>query len=191
MRRTHLYLTLLLLPWFLMYGLTSLAFNHNKLFDTLFDHGQSDWIDRFEIDYHEAPPADDEELRQWAARAMAHTGLGGSFGVHRPNDKRVNIWIYSFWSSTQVSYEEGVLTGRDRRFRWDHAMTGMHARGGFHQQRILDDGWSFMVDLVCLGMLLWIITGFYMWWTTYSRRFWGWLAVSAGGLAFLIFLIGL
>lgn len=70
MRRTHLYLTLLMLPWFVMYGLTSLPFNHPKLFEELFKPEQSNWINRFETQYAIAPPADDAQLREWAEQVM-------------------------------------------------------------------------------------------------------------------------
>jgi len=169
--------------------LTALPFSHPELFEWMVDQDQSDWIDRFEIPYEPTPPSDDLELRKWAARVMEEYGLEGSFGTHRPSEKRVNIWIYTFWSSTQVRYEAGRLTARDRRFRLDHVLTGMHARGGFHQESVLDDGWAFLIDLVCLAMLVWIVTGFYMWWRSRSSRFWGWIAISSGVVAFAIFLI--
>jgi hypothetical protein len=63
----------------------------------------------------------------------------------------------------------------------------MHARGGFEQDRFLDKLWGVVVDLVCLGMLLWIITGIYMWWKLPSTRRWGWLALGSGIASFVFF----
>lgn len=64
----------------------------------------------------------------------------------------------------------------------------MHVRGGFEQESFLNDAWGGLVDLVCLGFLVWIATGIYMWWQLQQTRFWGGLAMTAGLLTFLLFL---
>ena len=75
--------------------------------------------------------------------------------------RRCNVYSYSFWKSTQLSYfaDQKKVTVEDRRFRWDHFLTGMHARGGFEQDGLLQRSWSVVVDLVCVGIVLWIATG--------------------------------
>ena len=77
---------------------------------------------------------------------------------------------------------------QDRKFRWDHFLTGMHARGGFAQSNFLSDAWGVMVDIVCLGMLIWIITGIYLWWRQSTTRIWGAVALLGGFGSFLLFL---
>ena len=80
---------------------------------------------------------------------------------------------------------------KDRRFRWDHFLTGMHARGGFEQDGFLQDSWSAVVDLVSLGMIVWVGSGLYMWWGIPAHRRWGWLAIAAGTGSFLLFAVRL
>ena len=75
----------------------------------------------------------------------------------------------------------------DRRFRWDHFLTGMHARGGFEQEGILQRSWSVVVDLVSLAMIVWVASGLYMWWELPGQRRWGWLAIVGGVVSFLLF----
>jgi hypothetical protein len=48
-----------------------------------------------------------------------------------------------------------------------------------------------IVDLVCLGILLWIVTGFYMWWGVSGHRRWGWVAILAGAGSFVLFTLRL
>jgi hypothetical protein len=79
----------------------------------------------------------------------------------------------------------------DNRFRWDRFLTGVHARSGFDQESILDDSWAVLVDFVCLGILIWIASGLYMWWQIGHVRSWGALALSGGLISFLVFLLGL
>jgi hypothetical protein len=83
------------------------------------------------------------------------------------------------------------LTVEDRRFRWDHFLTGMHARGGFEQASVLDRSWSVIVDIVSVAMLLWIASGPYMWWELPGQRRWGWVAILAGTAAFVVFTLNL
>jgi len=47
------------------------------------------------------------------------------------------------------------------------------------------------VDLVCLGFIVWIATGIYMWWQLRRTRSWGFLALGSGVLLFLVFLLAL
>ena len=84
-----------------------------------------------------------------------------------------------------------VLRAEDRRFRWDHFLTGMHARGGFDQEGVLSDSWSVVVDLVQFGILLWIASGLVMWWELRAHRAWGALAAIGGLATFLWFTIKL
>jgi hypothetical protein len=191
-RRIHLYLGLMLLPWFLMYGISSIPFSHAEYFQER-DRakGLPDWIPRFERDYDIEVPTEGT-LRPVGARIMADTGLQGAFGTYRAGPDQVNVYVYSFWKSTQVKYRvrEKKLIAEDRRFRWREFFTGMHARGGF-QQGGLQNLWSVVVDLVCIGMALWVVTGFVMWWRLQARRFWGWLALAGGTVAFSVFLLRL
>ncbi|HRJ21996.1 MAG TPA: hypothetical protein PLF84_23335, partial [Bryobacteraceae bacterium] len=137
-RRAHLYLGLGLLPWFLVYGVSSIPFAHSQYFEELDKaKGLPLWKLREERKYRIAVPAEGD-LRPVGARIMKDLGLEGSFGTYRQGERQVNVYIHTFLKSTQVKYfvEEGRVTVEERRFRWDHFLTGMHARGGFEQ-----DGW--------------------------------------------------
>ena len=84
-----------------------------------------------------------------------------------------------------------TLVAEDRRFRWDHFLTGMHARGGFEQDGVLATSWSVVVDLVCLAMIVWIASGLYMWWHLPGQRRWGAIAIAAGAATFVLFTVAL
>jgi hypothetical protein len=189
-RRLHLYLALFLLPWFLMYGVSSFAFSHGTYFEEL-DKAKNLplWKVTAEKSNYEMPPQ--EDLKAFAGRIVRDNGLpaDASYGAYRQSPTQINVYVYSFWKSTQVKcfLEEKRIVVEDRRFRWDHFLTGMHAKGGFEQGG-LHDLWAIVIDLVCLGMLLWVITGLVMWWHLPPTRNWGWLAIAAGALSFALFL---
>ena len=188
LRRLHLYLGLSLTPWFLIYGLSSVVFNHPQYFNGLYQDGVPQWTVRFERPYSVEIPAG-KDLRPVGAQIVKDAGLEGAFGTYREREDRVNVYYHTFWKSVRFTYfpAEKRLLAEDHRFRWDQFLTGMHARGGFEQEMFLSDLWAVVVDLVCLGMLLWIVTGIYMWWKLENLRAWGWLAAGGGVLSFAMF----
>lgn len=192
-RRVHLYLGLALLPWFFVYGISSVPFAHNDYFQRRdAARGIPLWTLRAEHVVDAAVPSNPEELRAFGAALLRRAGIAGDrFGVYRQSPTQVNVYAYSFWHSTQLKYfvDQKRLTVEDRRFRWDQFLTGLHARGGFEQERLLDRSWSVVVDIVCLAIVLWIATGLYMWWSIPGSRGWGWAALLAGAGSFVLFTV--
>ncbi len=190
-RRLHLYLGIALLPWFFMYGISSLPFAHNQFFERRdAAKGLPLWTLRAERTLDVPVPEDSAGLRAFGAALLKDTGVEGtSFGTYRQSPTQINVYWYSFWNSTQLKYfiDQKKLTVEDRRFRWDQFLTGMHARGGFEQEGFLQLSWSVVVDIVCLSMIVWIASGLYMWWELPGQRRWGWLAILAGTTSFLFF----
>ncbi len=186
-RRVHLYLGMFLLPWFFVYGVSSIPFSHAEYFQQRY--GRPQWSVRFERPYHiEAPPGAD--LRPIGARILKDNGLDGAFGVYRPNERTIEVYRFRFGSATRLRYrqDEKRLVAEDSHARWNHLLTELHARGGFDQDSFLNDLWAVVVDMVSIGIVLWIATGIYMWWQLPQCRRWGWAALGGGGGLFVIFL---
>jgi hypothetical protein len=190
-RRTHLYLGLALLPWLFMYGISSIPFAHNQFFEQRDARkGLPLWTLRAEYRFDVPVPDEAKALRSLGAVLLARAGIENtSFGVYRQSPAQLNVYSYSFWKSTQLKYfvDEKRVTVEDRRFRWEHFLTGMHARGGFEQEGLLQNSWSVIVDVVCLAIVLWIASGVYMWWGLPGSRRWGLLAIVAGCVSFVVF----
>ncbi|MBT4612828.1 MAG: hypothetical protein HOC05_22465, partial [Gemmatimonadetes bacterium] len=119
--------------------------------------------------------------------------LEGLFRVRRPGPQRLIITRFDFWSLTRLTYHitEQRLVAEDQHFRFDQFLIRMHIRAGFVQESFLSDLWALVVDIVCIGFVLWVATGLYMWWLLPSTRRWGLLALGAGWLSFALFVIGL
>ena len=194
-RRLHLYLGLALLPWFFMYGISSIPFAHTPFFERRDAAKRLPlWTLRAEKTVDVPVPEDAGGLRPLGAALLREAGVNGtSFGTYRQSPTQVNVYAYSFWQSTQLKYyvDQKKLTVEDRRFRWDHFLTGVHARGGFEQDSLLDRSWSLVVDLVSQSMLLWIASGLYMWWELPGQHRWGWVAIAAGTASFAFFTLRL
>ena len=194
-RRLHLYLGLALLPWFFMYGISSVPFAHNQFFEQRdAAKGLPLWTLRAERTLDVPVPQDSAGLRAFGATLLKDAGVAAtSYGTYRQSPTQINVYAYSFWTSTQLKYDidRKKLTVEDRRFRWDHFLTGMHARGGFEQEGFLQLSWSVVVDIVCVAMIVWIASGLVMWWELPGQRRWGWVAILAGTASFLFFTLRL
>ena len=200
-RRLHLYFGLALLPWFVMYGVSSYFFAHPETLRARYSamppfthRGTIPLPSAISIPQPGAPPA---EMRAFARQALAAANMTSvveraSFGAYRQSPTQINVYTYTFLHSITLKTDTAArtITIEDKNFRWDHFFTGMHARGGFEQDGALQKLWAIIVDLVSAGFLLWIATGLYMWWTLGARkaRNWGWLALSAGIVSFALFM---
>lgn len=194
-RRLHLYLGLTLLPWLFMYGISSVPFAHNQFFERRdAAKGLPLWTLRTAYTIDVPVPDEPRALRSLGAVLLARAGIENTnYGVYRQSPTQVNVYSYSFWKSTQLKYfvDQKRVTVEDRRFRWDSFLTGMHARGGFEQEGMLQNSWSAVVDLVCLAIILWIASGVYMWWGLPGSRRWGGVAIVAGCVSFVVFALRL
>jgi hypothetical protein len=181
-RRLHLYLGLSLLPWFVIYGVSSIPFSHPP-------GGRPEWTPRFERPY-ELPVAPTADLREIGRAIVRDARVEGAYGAYRSAANRINVYVHTFWTATQITFdaEKKILKAEDRGFRWNYFLTGLHARGGFQQENILEDAWAVLVDIVSFGFILWVLTGLYMWWTLPGSRAWGAMALLAGIGSFGVFL---
>jgi len=189
-RRLHLYLALLLLPWFLMYGVSSLPFSHPGPFQAAFDRGE--WRTQSKRPLALDLPAG-ASLDEAGARIAASVGIGGDYRVSEPDSNTIRVAFPRFVGSVQATYSKPTQTLRvaRRTFGLNEFLTGMHARGGFGGESVLSDVWAVAIDIVCLAMLVWIASGIYMWWGLRQTRRWGLVALGGGLLTFAGFLWGL
>jgi hypothetical protein len=173
-----------------MYGVSSIPFAHAQYFEARDNaQGLPLWTTRLEQPYSIAVPPEGE-LRTLGARIVRDLALQGAFGAYRQGPNQINVYVNTFRHVTQAKYfiAEQKIVVEDRRFRFDQFLTGMHARGGFEQDGLLNTAWGAMVDVACLGMLLWVLTGVFMWWCLPGLRNWGWLALLGGAGSFAFFM---
>jgi hypothetical protein len=184
-----MYSGLLLLLFFLKFGISAIPFAHGRLFNAYYDD-RPQWETRFEGPYTIAVP-DDADIRVIGANIMHDMGLSGSFGAWRQNKNRISVNIFSFRRSIRMIYriDEHKIIVEDKLFRWDHFLHKFHWIGGYHQNRLIHDFWALMIDLVCLAVLVWIITGLYMWWQVPASRTPGMIALALGWGTFILFVI--
>lgn len=191
-RRLHLYLGLFLLVFFIRMGITTIFLVHHFNFKEVYKDTPQ-WVVRSEQPYKLAI-SDDSDLRQLAAKVIKDVGIKeGPFGVSRQgkNKQRLNIRVGDFWSTTRLTYfiDKEQLRIEDKPFRWDHFIHKFHLLHGYGQESFLSDLWAFLLDVLCVGMIFWCVSGIYMWWQLGTARLWGSVALLGGFASFTVFLL--
>ena len=192
LRRTHLYLGMFLFPWIVVYALSSLVFNHHALFRGWFGHEGPQWTVVSEEEYSIQLPAGNEGLREIGEQILKDHGLQGAFGVSR-NGQRLNIRLFEFWHPKRLTYfgRQHRLKVEERRFAWTEFMGRLHIKAGYQQAGFWNDAWAVVVDLVCLSIIAWVVTGLYLWWKLPATRRPGWAAIAAGWIAIVVLVVAL
>jgi hypothetical protein len=188
-RRTHLYLGLFLMPWLLMYGLSSFIIIHQSWFRA--DKSLA-WETLFEKPYGRPVSSqgvnNEPDLRAAAQEILKDCNLEGAFWVDKPNPDTLHIDRFSFWDSTRLTYsmKDQKLKVERQHMRVPQAIVRMHFRGGYGQPSFWDKFWGLLVDVACVGIIVWIASGLLMWWRLPRFRAWGAIAVGGGALSFLL-----
>jgi len=183
-RRTHLYLGLFLMPWLVMYGVSSFMISHPKWFQS---EESAVWKPVFEKEYQRPIPAE-ADLRAVALEILKDCGLEGAFWVQKPNPNEIRINRFRFRDEIRLIYsiKDQRLRAERQQFGWNRVVVRLHFRGGFLQPTFFNDLWAVLVDVACLGIFLWIGSGLVMWWRVARLRFWGAAALAGGVLSFVL-----
>jgi len=165
---------------------SSFMISHNAWFRS---EQPPQWQLVFEREYQRQVP-DGADLREVALEILKDCRLEGAFWVQRPKPGELRINRFRFLDETRLTYliEEQRLRAERHRPRWNQVILRLHFRGGFHQPTFFNDLWAILVDVVCLGILIWIASGILMWWPLKRLRLWGAIALGSGVLSFLLFI---
>ena len=182
LRRTHLYLGMLLIPWLLVYALSAALLNHGEHFRQ-FKPTDPQFVPLWEKDYTLTTPVDGDHLREAAEKILSDNQITGPFGIQRQG-QRLNINVQNFMQPTRLTYDHGQkkLRAEKKKFAWVEVLTRLHFRAGYNGNGFLVNLWPFIVDVFCITMIIWILTGLYLWWKIRVSRLTGWITLSAGAL---------
>lgn len=188
LRRTHLYLGMLLIPWLMIYGLSTLMFNHGEYFRPL-RPADPQFVSLWEKDYTLPHPITDTNLREVVAQLLADNGLQGAFGAQQKGNV-LNITLQNFLQPTKLNYNlvTKKLQAEKKKFAWVEVLQRLHFRAGYNGSSLLANVWSVIVDVFCVTMLIWILTGLYLWWKIRDSRRLGWLTIAGGMLTIALLL---
>jgi hypothetical protein len=191
-RRAHLYLGMVLVPWFLLYALSGAILNHGDRFKAK-PNGKPEFTLRWVRPYHLPPVTDDSDVYALADKVLADTDLTGRYRASFDDDGNLVIRREKLWSLIRITYfpKEGRLRAEDQTFHLDRFLTSAHFRAGYSYPYAIEWLWAILIDVLVLSTLIWIASGVYMWIRLRRFRVSGALCLIAGLAAFLVTVLGM
>ncbi len=188
-RRTHLYLGLVLTPWFLLYAASGFILNHGEWFQ----RGDAKWTKTFEHPYRLPPISEQDDEDVLAEKVLRDHGLLGRYRADFDDNGNLVIRRVKLTGNIRLTYypQEGRATVEEQSVQLNQLLTAAHFRAGFEYPFFLEILWGAIIDLLVLSSLIWIASGIYLWWQLRRFRLWGWISLAAGILAFALLAIGL
>lgn len=191
-RRTHMYLALFLFPWMLMYALSTAVMNHRAFFLETYGPGPASYEKEREFVYDAVFP-EDADLRNMSQQILISAGLDGAHGASRRKDGAIVISRNGLVTPRRLTYVPSTRTVLIERLqpRANALLERFHRRRGYATGYALDTAWAVSVDLVIAAMVLWVVSGLWMWWEMKLTRPIGALALATGVGLFAFYLLRL
>ena len=192
-RRTHMYLALFLIPWMLVYALSSLVFNH---FGTVRNwYGGN--LNRFELleerEYH--PDLSESTTPAEAARAiLTDLNMEGSHFVQGGlNQDRLTINRQFGFTARRIIYfpNEQRIRIEQLAANTPNFLTRLHTRHGYEQEDSASQAWGLTVELTVIAMVFWVLSGLWLWWEIKPARLWGGIFALLGLGLFVVLLVSI
>ena len=185
-----MYLALFLTPWMAMYALSTVVFNHWGLVSKLsggeigaFGKGQ-------ERPYSRAfPPGMSPSAI--ASGILEDLHLRGSVKVESSDSDRLVMTRLDPFHPRRITWirSEQKLIVEKQGYQTASFLTALHSRVGYGGSSRSANFWALGVDLSILATLLWIFSGFWMWWELKVTRRWGFAFALLGLIVFGGFLV--
>jgi hypothetical protein len=187
LRRTHMFVALFLTPWIAMYAISTLVFNHNGFFRDLYGGSLERFDKEREIAYDRAFAADAPET-EIGDQIRTDLGIRGNLNLRESEDGRY-VFMQNgndTFAPRRITYTPAgkKLVIEKQRFLLPNFLTRLHSRVGYGGQSKASAWWAVSVDLSIFASLLWIVSGFWMWWELKVTRRWGFFFAFLGPALF-------
>ena len=192
LRRSHMYLALFLIPWILIYALSTMAMNHRQFFTK-----RGDSPVRFEKESEQTYTGTfplQAAARQMALQLLKGLNLEGTFIVQgKPEGERITILRHDPIFPRRITFtpKSGLLVVERQVFSAHTFLERMHRRRGYQHDRLLEDAWAISVDVVIAAIVFWALSGVWMWWELRATRMWGGACLMLGVGLFGLFLFSI
>ena len=192
MRSTHLYTSLFLAPWLLVYATSGFFLSHHQWFREKFRVTPPKWEVLREVKFVPSETFPTTPAEQ-AGAILRHIDLEGAHNVlGQSNAQRMIIHRISGGGNYRVTWHRDralVVVQRQQPFSLYRLVHFLHFRSGFRQSQWPHLVWGVMVDAATISMWLWVLTGIYIWFRVPRKRALGSLCVIGGSTLFIILVV--
>jgi hypothetical protein len=174
-RRVHMYLGLFLVPWTVLFALSNVAMNHKLHLGNAFGPVEErPYARTFEAD---------RTPDQVAAAILADLDLAGPHWIdrRRTDARQLTFVMDSPLRGARVTYfRDAQRVHVERRARQVGTFLVSLHRGGVDSPFAAHWLWGISVDVLAVSLLVWVLSGLYMWWQIAPTRAWGAAAMAVG-----------
>lgn len=185
-----MYAALFLVPWVLMYALSTLVMNHH-------DHGapfqQPQFTPERTVAIESSFPAQ-ATREEMAEQLLEELELPGRHDLGRVRDDGTLVINRHFpTGQRRITFDPKTRLAHIEQTTYDgtKVLSQLHRRRGYASPFLKDDLWGLSVDAFVIALLFWLISGLWMWWELRITRRLGAAALLAGSVAFAIFMVTL
>ncbi|MCP4611023.1 MAG: hypothetical protein GY845_20130 [Planctomycetes bacterium] len=188
MRYIHLYTGLFLMPWIAVYAISAFCLNHNKLLVSKLKVTPPKWKQVKQVEF--VPDDAFPSVPAEQARAiLQRLDLEGPHRIQgKPNAKQMIIFRICGSGNYRITWRRPgslIVVEKQGPFSLYRLVHFLHFRGGYAQPYFANITWAVIVDAVAVSMLLWVLTGVYLWYRRSKRLLIGTLCVVTGLLLFV------
>jgi hypothetical protein len=189
LRRTHMFVALFLTPWIAMYAISTLVFNHNGFFRGLYGGSLERFQKENEVPYARVfdPDASDSDIGNQIRKDL---GIKGILNLRESDDDSYVFMQngHDTFTPRRITYfpAQKKLVIEKQVFLMPNFLTRLHSRVGYGGQSKASAAWAVSVDLSIFASILWIFSGFWMWWELKVTRRWGFFFAFLGPALFAL-----
>jgi hypothetical protein len=182
----HLYTSMFLVPWMVMYAISGFFVNHNEWF---MGKVQPKWEVQQELDFD--PGADFPLVAKEQARAiLEYLDLEGAHSVSGDDPNQLIIYRSCATGLFRINWTRQpshIVVQKQLPTSVYSFVNALHFQRGYYQPGVSNLPWliwGVAVDAVTISTVLWVITGIYLWARRPRRRWLGGLCLMAGSALF-------
>ncbi|MEE8450598.1 MAG: hypothetical protein V3R99_01755, partial [Thermoguttaceae bacterium] len=161
-------------------------------FVNYFDVKPPTWEKMREVDFaaEEDFPASREDQ---ASAILEYLDLeGGHLVPGKQNPNQLIVFRISGAGNYRITWNRRssrIVVERQVPFSSYRLVNFLHFRCGYGQRTFAFTAWAVTVDLVAASLALWSVSGIYIWFRRYRKRFWGSACLLAGVLLFAVLVV--
>lgn len=184
-----MYLGLFFFPWMAMYALSTIVMNHRAYFVERHGSGPVPFVQESTQIYGGSFP-EDADLRTISTAILESLGLDGAHSVSRRKDGTIVINRNDLTTPRRLTYSpiDRTLVVERMASRPNAFLERFHRRRGYATGYRLDTAWAVTVDAAIAAMIVWVLSGLWMWWEMKVTRFAGLAALASGAGLFALYL---
>ncbi len=179
-----MYLALFLMPWVLVYAISTIVMNHHEKPGKEDAAPEVPWILEAEI----MLPRSVTNPKQ----VLAAVNMDGPHKVNTPSaDGSINIDRHDAFRPRRLIWSPGLRTVRIERqpFLAGAFTERLHKRRNFGSGYLGGNLWAATVDLTVLSIIFWAASGVWLWFELRALRRWGLIFFAIGAALFAFFTV--